>query len=782
MNRFVLRKSLFKFDPDTLGSVYRAKVADDYVTTWQALQNHFVKPHPGLPTHALEQLLAVTSGGPVKVELFPHRDGGISAILMLEPLPVAKINEVLQLWVLEALRSIGASTDDIEAKLEVVDLIELDAASLVVPNDISSLAYTVVPWLVGRAMCSAPLSLNSEIALRQTADGSLLTWDNPVLAQSGKRTYSALHTIDPQLVLLRDCPTPYIQLRARFAQSMHNWAAGKKKNAWVDTGHIILKAKLKTRFAEGTFETSFDFPTSRLLTFLGHPGLPDIVNGDVLIDSPVRPIYATPPSSPVIGTGVGPLFLDALGFHLMKTLPGTKPLTARKAVSILRTADQGAPSTDEALSIAVLAAHSALVLRLEKAINALQEGALVFKNAPVPAMDLTQLSVSDAADMLEGRRSSAEVIKWLGDEVVPAIKQTGASIVIVETSALAAEKSPDQDPKHLIRRYLAQHGLVTQFIMHVDQTAPTSKKNNRRKTEDDRDFKAMNTLIESVRLSGYLPNTFPKAKAVEPGTTVLSVYLDRLQQPGQAKYLPVVTRTVVGSQSAEVFWAAPEAPAGRWYPFTEGVAAIHATTALHGPDGVKQLISQALLSPTTTADSPLIVCLDSNLRTFYGALKDSPGQGLPPAPEGAAIVRIRADEHVAQITGDHTKDPDAPKFIGTRLGVYQSLESASVYYFVSSSNQYLKLRSHRHNTRYDVNTRGLRDFWQQLGVTEITIIEPGELANPTTLAEQIALLCRNAPLWEGQLRLPSPMHLGAQIASDHPSVEMKRKADANRAA
>ncbi|RML93239.1 RNaseH domain-containing protein [Pseudomonas savastanoi] len=782
MSRFVLRKSLFKFDPRSLGKVYRAQVADGYVSTWQALQNHFEKPHPGLPTHALEQLLAVSSGGPVKVNLFPQRDGGVSAILMLAPLSVAKINEVLQLWILEALRSIGASTRDIEAKLEVDDLVEMDAASLVVPGDISSLAYTAIPWLVGRAMCSAPLSLTSDVTLRQAADGSLLTWDNPVLAQSGKRTYSAMHTVDPQLVLLRDCPTPYIQLRARFAQCMHSWAAGKKKNAWVDTGKVIVKTRLKTRYVDGAFDTSYDFPTSNLLTFLGHPGFAPIVDGDIAVDSLVRPIYAVPPSSPVIGTGARPLFLDALGFHLMKTLPGTEPLTAHKAVTILRTSDQGEPSPNDVLPIAVLTAHSAVVLRLENASNALRARALSDKNALVQAIDLKQLNVANAADMLEGRRSSAEVIKWLNDQVIPAVKKTSAEIVIVETSAQAAEKSPDQDPKHLIRRHLAQHGLVTQFIMHTDPAVAAVKKKSRKKTEDERDFKAMNTLIESVRLSGYLPHTFPKAKAVADGTTVLSVYLDRLQQPGPAKYLPVVTRTVVGSQSAEVFWAAPDAPAGRWYPFTEGVAAIHATTSLHGADGVKQLVAQALMSPTTIAESPLIVCLDSNLRTFYGALKDSPGQGLPPVPAGASIVRIRADEHVAQITGDHSKDPSAPKFIGTRMGVYQSFESPAVYYFVSSSNQYLALRSHRHSTRYDVNSRGLRDFWQQLGVTEITVIEPGQVASPTAIAEQIALLCRNAPLWDGQLRLPSPMHLGAQIAGDHPSVEMKRKAEANRAA
>jgi hypothetical protein len=48
------------------------------------------------------------------------------------------------------------------------------------------------------------------------------------------------------------------------------------------------------------------------------------------------------------------------------------------------------------------------------------------------------------------------------------------------------------------------------------------------------------------------------------------------------------------------------------------------------------------------------------------------------------------------------------------------------------------------------------------------------------IAEQMALLCLNAPLTDGQLKLPSSMHLGAQIANDHPIMEMRRQSDANR--
>ncbi|NYR39345.1 DUF3893 domain-containing protein, partial [Klebsiella pneumoniae] len=73
-----------------------------------------------------------------------------------------------------------------------------------------------------------------------------------------------------------------------------------------------------------------------------------------------------------------------------------------------------------------------------------------------------------------------------------------------------------------------------------------------------------------------------------------------------------------------------------------------------------------------------------------------------------------------------------------------------------------------------------RDPWQQLGVTEITIIRAGSFAHPTATAEQVALLCRNAPLWAGYLRLPGPMHLGKQVAADHPILERLRKTEANR--
>ncbi|WP_183154159.1 RNaseH domain-containing protein, partial [Pseudomonas savastanoi] len=151
-------------------------------------------------------------------------------------------------------------------------------------------------------------------------------------------------------------------------------------------------------------------------------------------------------------------------------------------------------------------------------------------------------------------------------------------------------------------------------------------------------------------------------------------------------------------------------------------------------------------------------------------------------PADAAVVRIRADHQVAQVSGSHTLSPRAAHFIGTKIGAFQSCESSSVFYFVSPSKQFGSARSQRHNTRYDVQERDLRDPWQQLGVTEIAIIQPGAFDGAAAVAEQVALLCRNPPLWDGHLRLPGPMHLGKQVAADHPIMEARRKTEVNRSA
>ncbi|MBV5519346.1 DUF3893 domain-containing protein [Pseudomonas aeruginosa] len=781
MKTLELRTSLFRFDPTQLGRAYRVVIGEHYLDAWQALKGLAKKPHPGLPIIALEEMLTVLSGGPVKVNLSPQKDGGVSAILLLKPLPIDTINETLRLWSMDVLRIWNERLEGFEGKLAVTDLVPLETSLLVTPGDISSLAYTVIPWLVGQAMIRNPMQASKPITLYQASDATLLAWDDPVVSENDIRYASAVHAIEPKLVLLRGRAEPYLQLRVKLSQVMPN-LVGTKKHAWVKVGDQIVKAKLKTQPHEGGWKTTYEHPIEDLLGFMGVSSFPSIQEGDIPIDSDFRPIYAIPPSNPLIASGPGPLFLDQAGFHLLDNLPGTSPLLARKAVGSLR--EEKAQATGEVvtLPVMVLAAHSEVMLRLHAASGTLGEDSQFFKEVMPPLVTLTRLDVPDAGRMLAGQHDLLVLRAWLSNHVLPAASQAhcgGPKVMIVETCASAAKLEGAQDPKHLIRQVLAEHGIATQFIMHIDPDEQLKKK--RKGKEDDRDFKATNTIIEAIRLSGYLPAPIPKSKASPEKTTVVFVLLDRIQEKGPAVLLPVITRAVLGEPNTEIFWfeSGPDS-GGKWFSYNEGVSAIHAFATLLTSDQLTRLVTQALLVPTKVADAPLIACLDSGLRTFYKGLQDSPGEGLHPVPEGAAIVRIRADLDVAQMSGNQSLSPDTPHYIGTKVGIFQSNESLDVYYFVAPSKQYGSVRSQRNNTRYEISEKDLRDPWQQLGVTEITIIRAGSFAHPTATAEQVALLCRNAPLWAGYLRLPGPMHLGKQVAADHPILERLRKTEANR--
>lgn len=78
-------------------------------------------------------------------------------------------------------------------------------------------------------------------------------------------------------------------------------------------------------------------------------------------------------------------------------------------------------------------------------------------------------------------------------------------------------------------------------------------------------------------------------------------------------------------------------------------------------------------------------------------------------------------------------------------------------------------------TRYDIEQARLKDPWQQLGVTEFVVIQAGDFSTADRMALQIGLWCKLPPMWDGFLRLPSPLHAAHQIAKDHPVIERHRK-------
>lgn len=436
----------------------------------------------------------------------------------------------------------------------------------------------------------------------------------------------------------------------------------------------------------------------------------------------------------------------------------------------------------------------------------------VFIGGRKPDLSLQQVQRPGALDALTTQTSHAHVKHWFENEVLPTVQSMGASVAIVETVPAVASKT-DTDPKHILRALLAKHGIATQFLMHMPPTtdsgapgeaaasaavgmdrkmgARVRKLIAKRQAASDEgeeavDYPALNGLLDAIRSTGFTPQPLQQVKGVPDSTTVVSIYLEQIRRHGADEYLPVITRARVGARDLEVFCPAP-LEVGRytsddafhasdaWVTYQEGLCRTHASLALLDRDEATKLINRAMLAPTPVADAPLIVLMNAGLKKLFPGLNDGAGHGVPALPKGAWALRVRSDNQTAQMTGVHSKSPSAPAYIGTKIGVHQAEHQPSVYYFTSYTKHYSRMVSQRQHTRYDIVQARLRDPWQQLGVTAFVMIQTGDFAVADQMALQVGLWCKLAPLWDGFLRLPSPLHAAKQIAVDHPVVERHRK-------
>lgn len=769
MRSGVLRTNLFHFDPAGLPSACQYRASERYHSAWSLLQKLWQEKNKGyLPTTGLIEMLAILSRGPAWANTNPARDATMPVIATLIPLDIAVVNRALHLWALDVIRqsgTAGPSTADLVANLTIVEQSPLSPQALLQAGQpVPGLAYTVIPWLIASVMAGTPMSSTVPLSLRLTSQGDLLAWDNPIVAESKQRRAIAIHCIEPKLVLLRGESAPLIAVRVHLSHLLPQWKH-KTRHAWLDINGSISKLGIHTvRIGDGKYETRYSGPSDRLLGHLGIDQFPRPGVEELSASGNLRPIHAHTPSTPLIANGTGPLFLDQACWHLARTIKGSEAVLADRVVGSLRkSTTSGADVSVGSAPVLALTAHARTVIRLNTAHRLMSDPQNTsFKGGRLPHIKLSHLSPAEAQPMLCGASSGTGLADWFEREVAPELRRTEARTAIVETSMEAAKGRADLDPKFQLRRLFAAQNVTTQFIFDTEP--------------GETDYSANATLAEVVRQSGALPAPMLRLRTLPPETTAVSIYLDSIKTKGAAAYLPVITRITIEAGGPEVFCFDEQATGPRWVDYRTGIARIHASPKLFTGDEVKTLVARALLAPTSSATTPLIVYVHSGLRALYSGLLDKGGEVLPViANDGAWLVRIRADETTAQVSGDQVKHPAEAGYIGPRIGLYKPRRGASLYYFVSPSNQYGRVISQRHNTRFDVVNRALRDPWQQLGVTEIALLRPGNFGTEDEIAHQTALLCRNAPMWEGNLRLPAPMHMARQIAHDHPLIEINRR-------
>lgn len=617
------------------------------------------------------------------------------------------------------------------------------------------------------------------------SDGSLLAWDNPLFYERGDRRAVAMHSVSTGLLLLHKVPSHYASVTVHLSHILSEWRHTTHAT-WIKTERGISKFQIRSlRTDDGHFQTVYTSPAAELIQHMGEGHLPALGGDEVSLAGPVRPIHAHTPIGSPIGSGVGTVILDQASFHVQKTVTSAKPMLTRYVGRLIGQRDRTPQEPARPIRIAVVTAHTDVMMRINKAYENLESASPVFKEKPKPEVLLQQIQCKDAQRVLITKTSSADIQSWFSHELLPRLSALAPDAAIIETTPEVATKD-DDDPKHVLRALCAKHGISTQFIFHLPPQGdgvPSKgiaaglkgrlRKAKMEESDPPEDYPAINGLIDAIRGTGFVPLPLERTAGIPVGTTVVSIYVDYLSRLNV--FLPVITRTLVSTREMQVFVDGHGGKPGQWKTYSEGLCAIHASPKLLDEDAAKLMIMHALLAPTAVADSPLIVYINAGAKRLYPGMNDGAGDGLPPVPKNAWLIRTRSDYQTAQMTGVHSISPLAPMYIGNRIGVHQAEHQDLVYYFTSYSKTFNKVRSHRYHTRYDVSQAQLKDSWQQLGVTEFVMIQEGNFADKDQVALQAGYWCKNAPLWDGYLRLPSPLHAARQIAEDHPIAEKLRK-------
>lgn len=778
-----LRTNLFRFDPDELPSVMQYRASREFLNGWQLLANHFGKPY--LPTESLEEILSYLSGGPVWVNAQMLKNQQTPVIVALNPIEPDKLNRAINVWAQHILRKAAPGQQDF------IDLLVPEGPAPLYASDVmhdprqSVVAYKVVPWMLAQQLSSKPMESSVPLNLSVCSDGSLLAWDNPLFYERGDRRAVAMHSVSTGLLLLHKVPSQYASVTVHLSHILSEWRHTTHAT-WIKTERGISKFQIRTlRTDEGQFQTVYTSPAAELIQHMGEGHLPALGGDEVSLAGPVRPIHAHTPIGSPIGSGVGTVILDQASFHVQKTVTSAKPMLTRYVGRLIGQRDRTPQEPARPIRIAVVTAHTDVMMRINKAYENLESASPVFKEKPKPEVLLQQIQCKDAQRVLTTKTSSADIQSWFSHELLPRLSALAPDAAIIETTPEVATKD-DDDPKHVLRALCAKHGISTQFIFHLPPQgdgAPSKgiaaglkgrlRKAKMEESDPPEDYPAINGLIDAIRGTGFVPLPLERTGGIPVGTTVVSIYVDYLSRLNV--FLPVITRTLVSTREMQVYVDGHGGQPGQWKTYSEGLCAIHASPKLLDGDAAKLMIRQALLAPTAVADSPLIVYINAGAKRLYPGMNDGAGDGLPPVPKNAWLIRTRSDYQTAQMTGVHSLSPLAPMYIGNRIGVHQAEHQDLVYYFTSYSKTFNKVRSHRYHTRYDVSQAQLKDSWQQLGVTEFVMIQEGNFANKDQVALQAGYWCKNAPLWDGYLRLPSPLHAARQIAEDHPVAEKLRK-------
>jgi hypothetical protein len=218
------------------------------------------------------------------------------------------------------------------------------------------------------------------------------------------------------------------------------------------------------------------------------------------------------------------------------------------------------------------------------------------------------------------------------------------------------------------------------------------------------------------------------------------------------------------------------APRQGWLPLGRATAAFQAQDDRYSKDDTKGNLEGAVQQLLVQyCDRNAVVFLDAGgCARLWNGLADKGERELPAFINGGrcALVRVRADARQVPRPAGTGPWPALGAFLG-RPGEMNALlrlareDWPGAHFYVSTPRAMNVMGAHRDGTRYVASGRDLARDWHAMNMTEFSVRHAGPFA-PLDLYELSALLCRQAPTWEGTLNWPSPLHLARAVVKDHP--------------
>ena len=835
----------YRIDPAVLGGLVRYPLTAEFLTAWDAFskRTRAAVDRDLFSPRFSAVATALTAATSQPVRLFARgdlsdseRQQGIAALLVT----TATIDPWLMATALRTFERLSCGDPAADTLAELIAGIEPEmcpVAQFVVTDPGTGACrapgwvYEAARWNLAARIVAAPMLIDGRLSvpLRLDTEGDILAWDRPLVRASRNSTGHATVRISTKIITVPGACGLYLRLDGHVSRHPYSWSF--VKNAWLDQGDpalpIVKLPVLSPYPAKGRRLPEFRGFTAEVVESCGlHPiALP--------AELPSAPGSVRPVGRPLrhsIGRGPGVRFLHQFGLHATEQL-GIPPLRyARTTVSASGRITGPIPASklDTAISasragnlrIACVYASDAARRRMTDALTSYAT-TVAGPLAGVP--DGTVVSMTErlaavmhqAGDLLRHGDHDRGIgsLTWLDTP-------DGTGLAVLAETDWDPGKPPEDDAKPAVRRLLASHGIVTQFL-NANWEAPKPRKRTVRGVTSliqPSDEPAAAAVRDLLRATGVNDNRLAAATVgprqlgpLDREAILIGLHI-RQHTPRRRKAAKLPNRLVI---RLVAFHATPDPVLpwytatyddrrGEWVPYRIGTASYHAA-AIGVPDltrerkhqqAIRDLVDEALAAGGFSRFTPLVIFTDAQACQGIWPGLNNATFGRGPLPGSAighpdlAVVRCANGDRVPQPThrghGSRARhDPGQPPL--PRAALYEHDECGTASWLLAQTSRTYRsgqvgARAGASYTRWTLpgdKASLMGKDWHGLTAIEIAVASPGGW-QPRQLAALTARLCEQAASWDDRTQSPAPLHLAERQDLDHPErAEQPEDGDAD---